>query len=182
MNSWVIPQGEQNIKQLNEIRFKIKATTENDWEILKKVRLDSLEESPDAFAVSYADASKLSDEEWKDRASANQEPRFFLAYNESEPIGIIGGVFVGSELELISMWVRPMYRGNRIGVQLIETIQHYAINRGHTGVCLKVSPDNVQACSLYRKCGFVFVDESEELASNDNITLQKMVWTSVQSG
>jgi len=47
----------------------VRLTTEEDWKILKTVRLESLLDSPDVFAANYATTEKYSEPEWRDRAS-----------------------------------------------------------------------------------------------------------------
>lgn len=46
----------------------VRLTTEEDWKILKTVRLESLLDSPDVFAANYATTEKYSESEWRDRA------------------------------------------------------------------------------------------------------------------
>lgn len=157
--------------------MNIVAITENDWEDLKKIRLSSLKESPESFGLSYHEASNYTAEDWKLRASAKKDLRVLLAYKNDVPIGLIGGVFANNEYELISMWVSPKLRGNGVGTQLVNALKEYAVELGHSEIVLKVSPDNKSACHLYTICGFNIVSEAGSLASNDNINLQKMVWT-----
>jgi len=156
--------------------MNIVAITENDWEDLKEIRLSSLKESPEAFGVSYHEASNYAPEDWKLRASENVGPRFILAYKGEMPIGLIGGIFANNEYELISMWVSPIYRRNRLGIQLVNALKGYAAEQGHSEIMLRVSPTNKSACHLYIKCGFCIVGEAGVLTGNDIGNLQKMVW------
>lgn len=52
---------------LNELGIRL--TTEEDWKILKTVRLESLLDRPDVFAANYATTEKYSESEWRNRAS-----------------------------------------------------------------------------------------------------------------
>ncbi len=156
--------------------MKIVAITENYWEDLKEIRLSSLKESPEAFGLSYLEASDYTPEEWKLRASDTEGLRFILAYISEAPIGLVGGVFTRDEYELVSMWVSPKFRGNSVGIRLVDALKEYAIEQGHSEIILRVSASNISACHLYTKCGFSVVSEAGALASNDNINLQKMVW------
>ena len=110
--------------------MKTVAITENDWEDLKEIRLSSLKESPEAFGLSYLEASAYTPEEWKLRASNTQGLRFILAYIHEVPVGLIGGIFTNNEYELISMWVSPKFRENKVGTQLVNTLKEYAAEQG----------------------------------------------------
>ena len=156
--------------------MKIVAVSENERLDLKKVRLASLKEAPAAFAIRYGDAIEFSDNEWKQRASGKNGPKFFIAYVFGEAVGLIGGVFTNDEFELISMWVAPDHRGTGVGEGLVQVLQNYARGEGHTAIVLMVSPSNKRACGLYQKCDFEVFGEGGLLASNESIELQRMEW------
>lgn len=156
--------------------MKIVAVSENEWLDLKEIRLASLKEAPAAFSVQYSDAIEFSDNEWKQRASGDNGPNFFIGYVLNEAVGLIGGVFANDEFELISMWVAPDHRGTGVGEGLVHMLQNYARGEGHTAIVLMVSPSNKRACGLYQKCGFEVFGEGCLLASNDSIELQRMEW------
>lgn len=157
--------------------MKIVAISEHDWEDLKKVRLASLLESPAAFGIQLKDAIDYTAEDWMQRASQKQGPRFFIAYMDQIPVGLIGGVFANSEYELISMWVSPESRGYGVGKLLVDTLKENALKEGYRSLILKVSPDNKAAFNLYARCGFRVVGNGGALASDKNILLQKMEWS-----
>jgi hypothetical protein len=64
-------------------------TDEKDWGALKAIRLASLLDAPTAFGVSYAATAAYSEEQCRDRASARTQPEFFLAFRDSEAVGLI---------------------------------------------------------------------------------------------
>lgn len=70
--------------------MKIRATEEQDWMILKEIRLVALLDTPTAFGVSYSAAITKSDEQWKQHASSETPPKFWLAFKEDKAIGMIG--------------------------------------------------------------------------------------------
>ena len=65
----------------------------NEWQDLRRVRLDSLLDAPEAFSVSYQDALDYTQNDWEIRASQDGEPRFFIAYQDENPVGLVGGIF-----------------------------------------------------------------------------------------
>lgn len=152
----------------------IRQTTESDWQKLKLIRLESLQESPDAFGWSYALAAKLTDDEWKQRAAGLTYPKFFLALENENPIGIIGCVIDKQEYCLISMWVESAARRLGIAELLMGELFAHAKKIGYNKISLMASPANKPACLLYSKHGFVFVDVTESLESNPAIVVQRM--------
>lgn len=84
--------------------IKIRATEEQDWIILKETRLAALLDTPTAFGVSYQIAITNSDEQWKQRASFETHPKFWLAFNDDKAMGMIGaGVDQTDRYNLIAM-------------------------------------------------------------------------------
>ncbi len=155
----------------------IRHTTEEDWEVLKEIRLSSLLDTPTAFGVTYESAATNSDAQWRDRAANRSPAQFLLAFADEAVAGMIGGVVSATdEFNVIAMWVKPDYRGTAVAAALIESIKECAVSRGHRRIVLDVSPDNARAAAFYRKQGFSFLPEWEPLASHPGITLQKMEW------
>ncbi|CEG58604.1 GNAT family N-acetyltransferase [Legionella fallonii] len=160
--------------------MKIRATEERDWTILKEIRLAALLDSPTAFGVSYQTAITNSDEQWKQRASSETQPKFWLAFKDEKAIGMIGaGVDQTDRYNLIAMWVEPASRELGVAERLIDVVKSDAINIGFKQIFLDVSPDNLKASRLYKRHGFFFIDEEKPLASHPNILVQTMKWQSM---
>lgn len=102
----------------------IRATEERDWRILKKIRLAALLDSPIAFGVSYQEAITDSDKKWKQRASFETQPTFWLAFNNNKAIGIIGsGLDQMGRYNLIAMWVEPDSRELGVAARLVNAVK-----------------------------------------------------------
>lgn len=155
----------------------IRSTTDEDWEVLKEIRLASLLDAPTAFGVSHATVAAYSDSDWRERAANRGQAQFLLALLNGKAVGMVGGVISAtSDLNLIAMWVRHEYRGTVAAASLVDAIKERAVSHGHARVILDVSPDNERALAFYRKQGFSFLPEWEPLASHPDITVQKMEW------
>lgn len=160
--------------------IKIRATEEQDWVILKETRLAAFLDTPTAFGVSYQTAITNSDEQWKQRASSETHPKFWLAFNDDKAIGMIGaGVDQTDRYNLIAMWVKPESRNLGVAESLVNAVKSDATSRGFKQVFLDVSPDNVKASRFYKKHGFDFIGEEKPLASHPNIQVQTMKWQSI---
>ena len=159
----------------------IRPTTEEDWEVLREIRLASLLDAPRAFGVTYAAAAANTEAQWRDRAAGRGPGRFVLAFSDGVAVGMAGaGVSSASEFNLIAMWVRPGHRGAGVAVGLVEAVKEHAKARGHSHVFLDVALENERAVAFYRKLGFAFLPVWEALESHPEITVQKMEWVAAR--
>ncbi|GAA5524957.1 hypothetical protein Maes01_01517 [Microbulbifer aestuariivivens] len=156
--------------------MQVMPVVESQWELLRNIRLQSLIDSPDAFAITHEQAEKLTPAEWRFIASGAAGPRFLIARHDGQAVGLIGAVDSGGEYELVSLWVSPLVRGQGVGLELINSLRTLALEDGHRAVMLRVSSENTTAINLYLKAGFVpDFTEGGHCASGGG-TLQKMVW------
>jgi ribosomal protein S18 acetylase RimI-like enzyme len=155
--------------------INIQQTTEADWLDLKRIRLHSLLESPHVFGLSYEAALAFTDAQWQDRAGNRTPPMYFIARDEGNPIGLIGGVKAGNDFNLIAMWVAPSHRGLGVGRSLVAKVLTVAASCGESEVSLLVSPLNKTACALYERMGFCFTPHFDALESDPKIVLQHML-------
>ncbi|SDK61346.1 GNAT family N-acetyltransferase [Microbulbifer yueqingensis] len=156
--------------------MEIVPTREDDWESLKKIRLESLRDSPDAFGITYGEANSLNQDQWQLIASEESSVKFLIARCGGCAIGLIGGVYANGECELTSMWVSPASRRSNVGSRLVEALLDHALSEGCGRVTLKVSDNNKPAFKLYLKMGFEFAGEAGVLKGNKTIKLKNMVW------
>jgi ribosomal protein S18 acetylase RimI-like enzyme len=160
-----------------EIKMIVRRTVEEDWEILKKIRLTSLLDAPTAFGVSHANAAKNTDPQWRDRAAGRGQAQFLLAFMDDAAVGIVAHTENSiSELNLIAMWVKPECRGTPAAATLVESVKVHAVSQGYARVVLDVAPENERAVAFYRKQGFSFLPVWEALESHPHIQVQKMEW------
>lgn len=160
-------------QSLNDLVVRL--TVEEDWEILKTVRLESLLDRPDVFLATYDTAEKYSQSQWRDRASHKTQYQYILAIQATRAIGIIGGTQNPAlEFNVVTMWVNPEFRGKGIADLLISAIKNLAISKGHSRIVLSVSQNNSRAVSLYSRHGFVFIPEWESVALSSGEKNKKM--------
>lgn len=81
--------------------------------------------------------------------------RLYLAYCDGEAAGCIGLRKIDAEnCEMKRLYVRPQFRGNRLGEQLVRKILEDAREIGYSHMLLDTHPFLESAISLYRKFGF----------------------------
>ena len=156
--------------------MNIRATQKGDWQLLKRIRLAALQDTPTAFGVSYQTAAADSDAQWQVRA-AGERTRFWLAFDEGRPVGLVGAGFRDSaRYELIAMWVELAARGSGAADGLVAAVKASAVALGVDALFLEVAPENVRAAQFYQRHGFVFMDEWEPIDSHPHILAQSMRW------
>lgn len=74
----------------NLSNFEFRLTCEDDWEILKAIRLQSLFDSPDAFTATYATTEKYDEKEWRNRATQRTNNQYILAIHQCSSSGYGG--------------------------------------------------------------------------------------------
>lgn len=146
----------------------VRATTINDWQALREIRLQALRDAPYAFSSTHAGEVGFADDEWHRRATRDGS---FLAFlPEVSPAGLGGGYLEAPDrVELISMYVRPQARGRGVGEAIIEAVAGWAIQQGAATVHLWVTETNKPARMLYERCGFTVTAERQPLPSNPSL-------------
>lgn len=81
--------------------------------------------------------------------------RLYLAYCEEEPAGCIGLRKIDEKAcEMKRLYVRPRFRGRRLGEQLVQKIIADAEDIGYSCMLLDTLPFLKSAIRLYKKYGF----------------------------
>ena len=159
---------------------KIRTFQKDEWASHRKLRLDSLAESPNAFGGSLEQALELPDTEWFSRLAKSDSDGInlpLLAESMGEGIGLAWGRIHLSDMDTVhvyQMWVNPNHRGQGIGRQLLKEILKWANSQNAKKVALAVSCVNSPAKNLYESEGFVDIGETEPLKAGSEIRAQLM--------
>lgn len=126
-----------------------------DLPIFKAIRLESLKMAPDAFANTFADWSRLSDEEWLDRMRIP----VFVMLKRSEPVGIMGLMPQHGEKRLhrasiIMVYLRESEQGSGLANVLLQALMDFAKESGLRQLELNVNQTNIRAIRFYERHGF----------------------------
>ena len=126
---------------------------DSDWRIYRDLQLASLTDAPDAAWLTYDEAARRSEADWRDNLAGREQ---FAALLANVPVGTAGG-WVRESLEcpeLISMWVAPDARGKGAGDVLVRAVLEWAGGNGFRQVGLWVLDGNEPAERLYHRHGF----------------------------
>lgn len=129
----------------------------DDWASHRTVRLEMLQDAPDAFWFTYTDEAAFDEADWRSRI----EGAWLIQAHDDA--GVVGSAGLGAHWEperahtatLFGMYVAPRARGRGVGVALVEAVLAEARHRGKDRVVLEVADGNGPAIALYERCGFV---------------------------
>ena len=122
----------------------VRATTLDDWQAMREIRLQALRDAPDAFASTHAREAAFESAEWHRRATRDGSFLAFLPRRRTSRSAGLAGAFEEEPgvVELVSMFVRPQARGHRVGEALVNAVVAWARNRDAESVHLWVTETN----------------------------------------
>ncbi len=132
-------------------------------ERLKRIRLAALQDAPDAFATTYAQAAALSDFAWRDQLDALPT---FIAVLDGRDQGMARcapDTEHPDTASLISVWVAPAARMRGVGGALVDAAVAWARKAGFDSLVLDVGRENASARALYDRKGFRPTGETSTL-------------------
>jgi ribosomal protein S18 acetylase RimI-like enzyme len=153
-----------------------------EWETFRDLRLESLEESPDAYGSTLARERAADETAWRGWLTGegwNADLVALVAEEDGSPAGIaVCARFHDdpSVAHLFAMWVRPSSRGRGLGRALVAAVIERAAGFGVDELVLRVTEGNDAAAALYRSCGFVeAADPPEPLREGSEVTCRTML-------
>ncbi len=153
-----------------EATIEIVTLQPDEWQEYKNIRIEALQNEPQAFGANYEDALKKPDEEWIDRVKAavteNKDIMLF-ARVDGKIVGMIGAYFHKSpETETVGniwgVYVSEAYRGKGVAKKLMEKLLERLRAKGLHEAKLEVNVEQSAALGLYQKMGFVIVEKLEK--------------------
>ena len=149
----------------------VREVTAGDWQLMRDVRLAALAEAPYAFGSSYAREAAFTEAQWRGRISARSVTYF--AYDEPDhvtPAGLAGVYVEDLAPHVVSLWVRPAFRGRGVGEALLGATVAWVKSRSFPALFLWVTESNAPARRLYARCGFTPTGERKPLPSDPALT------------
>lgn len=140
----------------------VRRVTEDDWRLLRAVRLEMLADTPLAYLETVDDAEARSEGEWRFRAGRGSAGPVNLALAAEDPV--VPGRWVGfyacfvdapGQGHVVSVYVAPSHRGSGLARQMLDEVAAWA--RGEAGLDrlhLYVHEHNPRAAAFYRRYGF----------------------------
>ena len=165
--------------QTDRMDFRIRPIAGDEWRLWRSLRLQAVEESPDAFRGTLDRESAEANEWWiRLIATTAEHPHALLLVAEvgSDPVGMLFGRLDDDAevLDVGSMWVDPTLRRRGIGTGLINAALDWARDAGAGQAELWVTRGNVAAEELYDKIGFVTTGDTEALREGSELRVVKL--------
>lgn len=166
---------------MSESSLAIRRTSADDWSPLRAIRLEALQDTPEAFGSTYGEALLFSDDEWRTFA---EKRCYFLAERDGNVVGMISGglndAHPGTHW-LYGMYVTPLDRGTGTAQSLVSHVSEWASSEGASEIFLHVGSTVARAQAFYLKLGFAPTGETFMMHRNHAITLITMKRSLVDS-
>lgn len=151
----------------------------DEWALWRDLRYEALADSPDAFVETLAIAKSRPDDSWSEyTGSAGTQLRQLLFAEENNmPVGmmaVIQSATERSQVNLISMWIKPAARGRGHARALVEAAIAWAAGRGAKKLVLRVTETCGAAIRLYTGMGFSDTGERAPLRVGADLRTQRM--------
>lgn len=158
----------------------IRTAKPDEWEALKQVRLQALQDAPASFGERYEDAVQKDDEEWKQyftKVIYSEHQDILFAVDGSRVIGMmllftrdldqkIGGIG--------GLWVAPEYRQKGLGRRLVETGLEWMRTKKLLAVTFWNNKSGEASSKFYERLGFTYTGIEKPLESNPDFTIGEM--------
>ena len=139
----------------------VRALTEDEWETYRTLRLEALQESPDAFVADHATEAAEPEDFWRARMGRSDR---LVAEADGEQVGVVS---IGSAGEtksetagqLFGLWVRPDWRGRSVAASLVRESARIAEGKGLGQLYYWVGADNGRAVAFASSFGFRPTDD-----------------------
>ncbi|WP_245614122.1 GNAT family N-acetyltransferase [Actinokineospora inagensis] len=148
------------------VEYAIRRATPDDWSAIRSIRLTALADAPYAFASNLAAEQPHPESRWR---AWPAEHAVFLAWSGDRPVGITVGI-PGDEVDMISVWTDPGFRGTGLATDLVETLVTWAGSRSATAVTAWVVGDNPRARRFYARLGFTLTGKEMPWPNDPSIT------------
>ena len=140
----------------------IRLGTEEDAPAYRDLRLEALRNHPEAFSSDYETALAKPMSYWTKRLRFDDPDngvRLYFAVHDGLLIGMCGITHTDAPKQkhsayIVSMYVRPDWRGLRIAEDLINACLDWGRAHGIKIVKLGVTTTNTAAIRCYARCGF----------------------------
>ncbi len=149
--------------------FEIIQLRPEQWQRYREIRLESLQEEPQAFGSTYADMAQRPPDYWQGRladAERGENSRLLFAQAGERLVGMIGA-FYDQERQaaiIVSVYASKAARGKGVGKALMDGIlAEIGKKGGIRRAALGVNQEQTAAVRLYRRFGFQISGEKEEM-------------------
>jgi GNAT superfamily N-acetyltransferase len=142
--------------------IEVRPIRSDEWQRLRTVRLDALNDTPEAYTTTLEQARAFPDSLWKERArngADGVDQITVIALDGERTVGMAVGLRRSSPpvgvVPVVSVFVSPSARRGKVGQRLMEAVERWARKVGAVSTSLWVVDDNASAIAFYESLGYV---------------------------
>ena len=160
--------------------MRVRTLEAHEVALHRDVRLQALQEAPDAFGESFADAAARPMSYWDDLTRSVTEPGrhvMFLVCENETVVGCTYGLVDQARSEwgrVGGMWVDPAWRRRGIGMTMLQAVVAWARDRGLRRLGLWAADHSPAPVALYHKVGFREAGVRRPLPTNPALEIVEM--------
>lgn len=146
-----------------------------DWRELRTIRLEALDDTPEAYGSTYEESLAWSNLQWRTIARSRN---YYLGEYHKKICGMASGGYNDDHPDtwwLYSMYVSPVARGSGLATQLVDRVASWARDEGAKELFLHVGLSVARARAFYKKVGFEESGETIIMERDRSIQLVTMV-------
>jgi GNAT superfamily N-acetyltransferase len=152
----------------------VRRAVEDDFAIVREIRLTALSDEPDAYGSTFAEAQQRTEDQWRDSAANWNQ---YLALEDGRAVGMASGGRFPPFPEarwLYGMFVMPSHRGSGVARELVHVVADWARGEGVSTLGLHVTESIPRARAFYTKVGFSDTGLREPMQRDHSLTLITM--------
>lgn len=152
------------------VEVTVRRLRPDEGETYRAIRLRALEDAPDAFGATLAEAQARPLEEWAARLAQAEVSGIDLplgAQRDGELVGLAWAKVDADDADTVNlyqMWVAPQCRGQGVAGALLDSAIAWAHARGARALGLGVNCANPTAIALYERAGFCILGEASPMS------------------
>ena len=160
--------------------YVIRRLQPQEWQAYRAIRLRALEEAPDAFCATLAEAQAWDIGEWAarlERAATSGIDCPLAAEQDGAPVGLLWAKVDADHpdrVNLFQVWVAPECRGRGVASALLDEALAWARARGARAVHLGVNRANTHVVRLYERAGFEAIGAPRPMREGSSNMEQQM--------
>lgn len=141
------------------VNYRIRRLKPGEFDLYRRLRLESLRESPEAFLTSLESARARDEAGWTaqaDGAASGPDRAIFILLADG-PAGLAAlyrDSVLPAEGELVQVWVAPSFRGRGAAAALMDAVFEWAASNNFMTVRAEIARSNPRALNFYKKYGF----------------------------